>query len=375
MVCERVDIGGAADLPEGVPVLTSLYLYITSGCNLRCRHCWITPTFVDGKPSPGTYLELGLLRQAVEEARPLGLLRVKLTGGEPLLHPQFTGIVDFIAGEGLALTIETNGTLLDTALARHLRERAPHTFVSVSLDGPGPESHDPFRGVDGSFDAAVRGIRALIDAGFHPQIITSIYRGNAPLVEKVVKLAVELGAESVKFNPVTRTGRGTGMHERDETLDLEEILRLAHFVRGELQDRTPIPLIVDTPLAFYSVRDLVRARRYGLCHVRHILGILSDGEMALCGIGRHIPELCFGRVGEVGVAEVWLHHPTLERLREELDGEYPGVCGQCIHVQRCLAYCVAQNYVDTGRLVAPPWMCDEAYRRGICPAGRLREGK
>ena len=48
------------DLPEGVPPLTTFYLYLTSGCNLRCRHCWIAPTFVNGEPSPGDYLELGL---------------------------------------------------------------------------------------------------------------------------------------------------------------------------------------------------------------------------------------------------------------------------------------------------------------------------
>jgi radical SAM protein with 4Fe4S-binding SPASM domain len=186
-------------------------------------------------------------------------------------------------------------------------------------------------------------------------------------------MAVELGAGSVKFNPVTRSGRGIGMHEHNEALEFEEIMDLSRFVRGPLQERTSIRLFLGTPLALHTVKELLNGGYAGVCHVCHILGILGSGEMALCGIGRTIPELCFGKLGEDSVSEVWLDHPLLRELREELDGEYPGVCGECIHAGRCLTYCVAQNYQDTGRLVTPAWQCAEAYERGVFPAGRLRE--
>ena len=362
-----------ASLPEGVPPLSSFYLYLSSGCNLHCRHCWIVPTFVDGKPSPGDTIDLELLQRAVQEAKPLGLNHAKLTGGEPLLHPQFVEIVDMLTAEGLSMDMETNGTLMSAELARHLKEQTSLEFVSVSLDGPTPEVHDPFRGVKGSFEAAVQGIRHLVAAGYHPQVIMSLHRGNSQLVEDVVQLAVELGAGSVKFNPVTGSGRGVGMHERDETLDVEEILELAHFIRGELQQRTPVRLFLSTPLAFYTVSELARRGAEGACYVRHILGILGSGEMALCGIGRTIPELCFGNLRDVSVTDVWFNHPLLLRLRRELDEPYPGVCGQCIHASRCLTYCVAQNYQDNGRLVSPAWLCREAYEKGLFPQSRLRE--
>lgn len=361
------------DLLEGVPPLTTFYLYLTNGCNLRCRHCWIAPTFVDGEPSPGEYLDLEMLKQAVEEAKPLGLHSAKLTGGEPVLHPQFIEIVDHLTAEGLQLNMETNGTLIDAALAKHFSENTNLHHISVSIDGPNAEVHDPFRGVKGSFDAAVRGFRALVEAGYHPQIIMCPHHGNVEYVEDVVQMAVELGAGSVKFNPVTRSGRGIGMHEHDETLDFEKIIELARFVRGPLQARTPIRLILGTPLALYTVKELVNRGPGGMCHVRHILGILGSGEMALCGIGRTIPELCFGKLEETSVAKVWLEHPLLKKLRQDLDGEYPGVCRDCIHARRCLTYCVAQNYQDTGQLVTPAWQCAEVYKRGMFPAGRLRE--
>lgn len=363
------------DLPEGVPPLTTFYLYLTSGCNLRCRHCWIVPRFVDGEPSPGEVLSPNLLRSAVEQARPLGLSQAKLTGGEPMLHPQFVEIVDLLTAEGIRTHMETNGTLIDAALARHLREETSLWFISVSIDGPTAELHDPFRGVEGSFDAAVRGFRHLVETGYQPQLIMSAHRGNVGYVEDVVDLAVELGAGSVKFNPVTRSGRGVAMHERDEALDVTEILELAHFIRGELQERTPIRLILSTPPALYSVGELVEWGPDQECHVRHILGVLGSGDTALCGIGQTVPELCFGNLEETGVREVWLHHPMLLRLREDLDGEYPSLCGRCIHAHRCLTHCVAQNYVDSGRLVTPHTLCAAAYERGLFPVSRLRDGE
>ena len=362
----------ALDLPEGVPPLTSFYLYLTNGCNLACRHCWITPRFVNGEPDPGECLDLDLLKGAVAEAKPLGLRSAKLTGGEPTLHPRFVEIADYLTSEGLSLTMETNGTLIDEPLARHLKEKTNLWFVSVSLDGPDAASHDPFRGVPGSFEKAVRGLKALAAAGFKPQVIMSVHRGNVQQMEGVVQLAIAAGAGSVKFNPVTRAGRGIAMHEHGEGLDAEEIIRLAHWVRGELQDRTPIRLILSTPLVFYTVAELVKQGTGGMCHVRHILGILGDGSMALCGIGRTVPELVYGKLGADSLVQVWMEHPMLQELRMELDGEYPGTCGRCIHAKRCLTYCVAQNYLDHGRLVSPADLCNAALAHEVFPLGRLK---
>lgn len=362
------------DLPEGVPPLSSFYLYMTTGCNLACRHCWITPTFVNGEPSPGDCLDVDLLRQAVVEAKPLGLSRAKLTGGEPTLHPQFVEIADMLTAEGLRLDMESNGTLIDAVLARHLKDETNLSFVSVSIDGATAETHDAFRGVPGAFDAALRGLDHLVDAGYeNVQVIMCPHHGNVGELEDLVSLGVERGAGSVKFNPVMRSGRGIAMHERGEALDYDEVLALVHYVRGELQDRTPIPLKIMIPPALSTVGELLRTKDAGgSCHVRHILGLLGTGDMALCGIGRNVPDLCFGRLGQDSLREVWFFHPTLLQLRQDLDGVYPGICGECVHSARCVTHCVAQNYVDSGYLVWPSSLCAEAERRGEFPNSRRR---
>ena len=68
-----------------IPPLQHLYVYLTGGCNLACRHCWIDP--VHQPPgAPGPELDLDLLNAILDQAKDLGLSGVKLTGGEPLLH-------------------------------------------------------------------------------------------------------------------------------------------------------------------------------------------------------------------------------------------------------------------------------------------------
>jgi SynChlorMet cassette radical SAM/SPASM protein ScmF len=361
------------DLPEGVPPLFTFYLYVTNGCNLACRHCWITPVFVNGRPSPGDCLDLDLLKLAVREGKTLGLSNAKLTGGEPVLHPRFVELVDYLSGENIRLTMETNATLIDADLARHLKNATTMWFVSTSLDSARPDVHDRFRGVPGSFHAALQGIGNLVQAGFRPQVIMCPHRGNIHEVEDLVRLAVSLGAGSVKFNPVTPSGRGKAMEQQGETLHYDEILGLTRFVRGELQARTPIPLHISVPPALSSIQGILRAGSAGgECRVLNILGILGNGEMALCGIGRSIPELCFGRLGEDDLRSVWSRHPTLVKLRQDLNGDFPGICGDCVHARRCLTMCVAMNYVLSGELIHPDYLCAEAERRGDFPPTRRR---
>ena len=371
-------------LPEGVPPLRAFYLYMSNSCNLACRHCWITPHYVDGVPDPGEVIDVDALREAVAEAKTLGLSSAKLTGGEPLLHPRFREIADLLTAEGLSMNMETNGTLLTAELARHLKDETNVTFISVSIDGADAETHDAFRRVEGAFDAALRGLDHLAQAGYeNSQVIMAVHHGNRDQIEDVVRLAVAHGAGSVKINPVTNTGRGATMYERGEGLDFDERMELAHWVYTELRPRLqeeglPIGLVHNTPLALMPIGEMMRrGGNTGDCGVRTILGVLGTGEIALCGIGRTIPELTYGRLGEDSIREIWLNHPTILELRRVLDDvdSFPGICGECNLAKRCRTGCVAQNYIDGRRLVWPDPLCAEAARRGVFPATRRRRVK
>jgi SynChlorMet cassette radical SAM/SPASM protein ScmF len=369
------------DLPEDVPPLQAFYLYLSNSCNLACRHCWITPRWVNGDPDPGDVIDVEALQAAVKEAKPLGLSSAKLTGGEPMLHPRFLEIVDLLSAEGLSLNIETNGTLLTAKVARHLKDESNVSFVALSIDGADAETHDAFRNVEGAFDAALQGLDHLAEAGFeNVQVIMSVHRGNRDQIEDVARLAAAHGAVSLKVSPVTGTGRGATMHERGEALGFDERLDLVSFVYGELRPRLrseglSIRLVLNTPLALMPIDEIMRRHgRTGDCGVLSILGILGSGEIVLCGVGRTVPELVYGCLGEDSIRDIWLSHPTILELRRLLaDAEsYPGICGDCVFARRCRTGCVAQNYVDGRRLVWPDSLCAEAAQRGAFPASRRR---
>jgi len=364
------------DLPDGVPPLRSFYLYLTASCNLRCRHCWITPEF-SNKPVPGKTIDPKALQDAVIEAKTLGLAHVKLTGGEPMLHPQFKETMDMLTIEGLSMSMETNGTLITQEMAHYLKEKTNVDFVSVSIDSSVAAEHDAFRGVRGAFDAALRGLDYLVDAGYaNCQVIMSVHRDNKDRMEDLTRLAAEHRAETVKFNPVTWTGRGVAMHERGETLDFREHVALYRWVNNKLRQRAPIPVILTVPQALTPVDELWRTKgKSCTCGISTTLGILGTGEIALCGIGQTIPELAYGQLGKNSIREIWLSHPVILQLRRDLDNtrEYPGICGSCIHAKSCRTGCVASNYVYGGKLVFPDWLCDEANREGVFPKTRLRE--
>lgn len=359
-------------LPEGVPELRCIYLYATTGCNLCCRHCWITPTFVDGKSSTGDCIPLDLLKRAVKEAKPLGLTNVKLTGGEPMIHPQFKEIATFLKAEDLQSNMETNGTMIDHDIARFIKAETSIQFISVSLDSVHAESHDQFRGVNGAFERSVAGIKHLVAAGIKPQVIMCPHRGNIGEIDQMVEFATQLGAGSVKFNPVTNAGRGSVMTVNDETLSYEETRLLAKYVYGDLQMKSHIRLFISMPPALLTVNDILNKRSNGQCNVRHIMGILGSGHMALCGIGRNVPELAYGNLVEDSLRDIWISHPLLKRIRKGLDGDFPGICGDCVHAYGCRTGCVAMNYMNGGDLFSPDVLCAEAEKRGEFPTTRRR---
>jgi SynChlorMet cassette radical SAM/SPASM protein ScmF len=365
------------DLPEGVPPLNTFYLYLSSSCNLRCRHCWITPSFAaDGKPEPGDMVDLDALREAVHEGKLLGLGHAKLTGGEPMLHPRFMGIADMLTAEGLSLDMETNGTLLTAETARHLKEKTKLGHVSVSLDGKDAETHDAFRRVPGAFDAALRGLGHLVNAGYkNCQVIMSVHHGNRDQIEEVVSLAARRGAASVKLNPVTTAGRGAAMHEHGEALGFDDHVALVRWVSSDLRPKATIGVVLEMPPGLVPLRDLWLTRgRTGDCGVLGILGILGTGEVALCGIGQTHKEFIYGRLGETRIRDIWLSNPTILALRRDLKDvdSYPGICAECMFARICRTSCVADNYVRNGRLVSPNWLCAEAARRGLFPTARAQ---
>ena len=363
--------GRSKGITENALPLGMLYFYLTEGCNLRCRHCWLAPQFQTAtKRYPA--LEPDLFRHIVRQAKPLGLTGVKLTGGEPLMHPRIGEILEILRSEELRFNVETNGVLCTPGLARDLA-RCGAGHVSVSLDGTDAQTHEWVRGVAGCFEAALQGIRNLVAAGIRPQIIMSLMRRNVGQIDPLVRMAESLGCSSVKFNLVQPTARGEKMHEKGETLGIEEMISLGKWIENDLARKMRIRTFYGYPVAFRALGRLFgRDGDCGICGIRGILGVLAGGSYALCGIGESVPELVFGHATKDDLSGVWKDNPVLREIREGMPRRLEGVCGECLMKGVCLGSCIAQNYYRSRSLWAPFWFCEEARREGLFPEARLR---
>jgi radical SAM protein with 4Fe4S-binding SPASM domain len=191
---------------SGLPI--EIVLDLTRRCNLKCRMC-TQIRHSDDIPDrlswydPRRELPLAAwveLLEQVKSFRP----RLHLTGGEPMVYPQFKELVQEIKKRRFFMRLTTNGTLL-AGKADFLVASGVEVVV-VSLDGP-PEFHDRIRGQEGIFARATAGFRALAAqrdkfGGYEPLLVINctISRANLPVLDQMVPIAQELGADILQFH-------------------------------------------------------------------------------------------------------------------------------------------------------------------------------
>jgi len=352
--------------PDKFP-LTSLYLYLSDRCNLRCRHCWVSPS----APEEGEEhrMDFDVLIKTIVAAKALGLGAVKLTGGEPFLRKDIVELMRFLHEESLCIDIESNGTMIDRDMARVIKE-CEVSQVSVSLDAVDAAQHDKLRGIKGCHGKSVDALHYLRSEKVTTQVIMSLYKQNIQEIEALAVLCDDLDVSSFKINPVMPTGRGESVFQRRENVDIEELIRIDRWIETDLCRKYKTEIYFCMPIGLKSLNAITTNHQYE-CNILNILGILADGTISLCGIGQTQTELNMGNIAKDDLTEIWRHHPLLQKLRNETPSQLTGICGRCIFKFRCLGSCRACAYSASGDLRSPFFMCDEAYGKNLFPSSRI----
>lgn len=358
------------------PPLRTIYFYPTESCNLKCKHCWVSPSFAEG-PSAKAYadqnsanLSFDEIKEVVADALPLGLDSIKLTGGEPFLHPRIMDYLRYFRKKGLALILETNGTLLDEAIIVELKRLGCGT--SVSLDGATPATHDRVRGVPGSFEKVLRALHLMQKHDYPCEVIFSLYRETRNELKQIIEILDARGGFRLKINPLCPIGRGERLAEASLALPIEEILELNRTIERDYTRRFKnVPIYLHLPVAFTPVKDILAGKGCCTCRILNIIGLLSDGRVSYCGIGRLEEELVMGNVRNEKLSAIWQDSKQLRELRKKMPRALKGVCGICIHKYQCLGSCVAQTYHQKKDLFGAFSFCEAAHVKGLFPESRL----
>lgn len=144
------------------PLLVNLDMELTERCNNNCIHCCINLP-ADDSAARERELSTEEIEGILKEAAALGCLKVRFTGGEPLLREDFEELYLFARRLGLKVLVFTNATLITPHLAELFARIPPLEKMEVSVYGMKRESYQTITRVPGSYEAAWRGINLLLE--------------------------------------------------------------------------------------------------------------------------------------------------------------------------------------------------------------------
>ena len=248
--------------------ITDLRVSITDRCNYKCVYC---RTGLHG----AQYAELSAQDYLwfIQTFLSVGIEKVRLTGGEPLLRRDLPQIIAGIhamrtrVGHAPEIAVTTNGHLLED-LARPLRD-AGLSRVTISMDAVDPATFERITRVPGSFASVLRGIEAAQRAGLDPVKINCVLLlgFNEDQVEAFAHFAREHGVvvRFIEFMPL----------EEDRLWTPEMVVPLTEIVE-RIQRLYPLTVLAPTTAG-------ETARRYGFADGRGEIGIIAPVTKAFCG--------------------------------------------------------------------------------------------
>jgi len=315
---------------------------LTYRCNNNCRHCWLS--IEPDSPNKEQELTFNELQNIVDQARQMGCNSWSISGGEPMIRPDFADIFDYIVKSSCSYTLNTNGTFITPKIAKLLKAKGAKM---IALYGADSATHDYITRNPGSFDAVMRGFSYLkeANAGFTVQLIPM--KGNYWQFPKIVELAKSLsrhyriGASWLYLSAC-----------RDEIKNAEIIEQRLTPKEVIECDRPYMHDEHDNDINTCEISDKKQGRHYlfsGCIDIRRDFHIDPYGKMSFCCFIKD-PSMRYDlRKGSFDKG--WNKFiPSLANKITE-NTEYKSNCGSCNLRSDC-KWCPVYGYLEHGRFTA-----------------------
>jgi radical SAM protein with 4Fe4S-binding SPASM domain len=324
---------------------------ITRACNLACKHCYEDAHTI----GPDELTPQQRLR-AVDRMADAGIAYIAISGGEPLILPDFPEVAKRIIDNEMGFSIATNATLLTKEKAKMLKQ-LDCKFIQVSLDGANAKTHNAFRGRN-AFQKTIRGIKNAVAEDIFVGISATVTKYNYKEVPAIIDLSEKLGAKVFMHYNFIPTGRGREIVNMDITpQEREALLEMLASQAGKRK----ISLLSTAP-QYSRVCLAVSSSAVSLTHFDTI-GQTQDADairffadfIGGCGTGRlycavepngdiepcvFIP-IKIGNIMKDDIQKLWHNSEVLTQLRER--EHFKGHCGVCENRNVC-GGCRARAY-------------------------------
>jgi len=360
---------------------------ITRACNLKCLHCYESAG-VKGNDELSTEEAL----HGIDILADAGALILAFSGGEPTMRPDIIPLIEHSSKRGMYTAVATNAVLFSSCKRVREFKEAGLQFAQISLDGLTPATHDHFRGVPGTFEKTVQGIKNCVAEGVFVEVATTATRFNYKEVPAMIDFAGKLGASWFMLYNFVPTGRGVKIMESDLTPDeRENVLKLcwnrmkvtdvdvlstapqfariaqeieakpvltgdAGLIASGLQSETESYVV---PTHFYNPQLSGQLKRLadfiGGCGAgRFYLSLEPNGDMFPCVFFPHSDALKVGNLFKDNFEQIWRHSKLLWEVRDK--DKLKENCGSCQYRYTC-GGCRARAYNYFQDILAPDPGC------------------
>lgn len=335
---------------------SSISWSITGKCNYSCRHCFMSaPHALTGEPS---YEQLMTMLDSFERC---GIRGIGLTGGEPLIRPDFWQLVDEIRKRDMFITtIYSNGKLVDDRFIEELEKRDLHPVVQLSFDGVG--HHDWMRGVKGAEQIAVDAFRRCQKHGIRTSASMALCRESAPSIRETVKLLASVGCSSFKINNASPQGEWKNEPEHYLT-DAEANQIYLDYIPYFFEDGAPLSLVLEG-LFHYNTEEKVEQGMYEkwipeanfadapMCAVvRRSMYVSPEGNVLPCmslvatPIEKEFPNLLTQPLEEI--LDDPSHYMSVINFRIQDFMDHNPECRECEYREACCGGCRATALITS----------------------------
>jgi MoaA/NifB/PqqE/SkfB family radical SAM enzyme len=326
---------------------------ITNRCNLHCRMCgqWSEEGYLRGGGAGlRDEMELSDWRRLTDEIAEHKAASVLLRGGEPFLFQGIVPLMEYIHNKGIFISIDTNGTMLETYAADIIRIGNIH--LTISVDGP-EQIHDKVRGMNGSFAMIRKGVRRLQELmeGKDQKISMSVNFTISPYsvagLGGMPAVARDLGIRTITIVPYyyfpKRVGATyekelkydlgcaafswPGFHHEESGVDVALFKREYEKYLADLDGIYNFPYMTLSPeeYAAWFSDPLAVVGDTACGNVERLIDIQPHGEANFCV---DFPDYSMGNVRNQSIAQVW-NSPGAKRFREYRRKKPLAVCYRC----------------------------------------------
>lgn len=304
---------------------------ITAKCNLRCEHC-----YQPERDTKKQELSTDQAKRLIEELSAFEVSSVVISGGEPLLRRDALEIMQFATSFAFAdVSLATNGILINRETAAKLKKT--RVSVQVSVDGDTAALHDSIRGVKGSFDSALRGIKLLMEAGVPTSTSTVATKKNVEHIPRIIELMRNLHVDSYRVQGMMPVGCGRSNKSRLR-LTPARMKQLVKYLKSQSIKVSSYDFTLAEPPSVPVDLD-----GEGTCAAAtSSCSITPSGNVVPCA---HFWGLRSENVRDHSFRWIWENSPILRYFRSICLNEVKGKCRECRWLMICHGGCKAENFL------------------------------